>query len=104
MPGIDYQRVREAISMEDVLGLLCYEPTLRRGDQWYGSCPFHESPASQRTVFAIHVVRNCYYCHKCHRKGNQLTLWASISKTPLHGATIELCERLGKEIPWMHRW
>jgi len=104
MPGIDYDQLREEIRIEDVLRLIRYEPNLRRGDQWYGYCPFHDSTAKQRTVFAINLAGSCYYCHKCKQSGNQLELWATVIKMPLHSATIELCKQLGKEIPWIYRW
>ena len=41
MPGIDFDRLRREISMEQVLVLLGFEPTRRTSDQWYGACPLH---------------------------------------------------------------
>jgi hypothetical protein len=37
MPGIDFKRVRQEITMEQVLKLIGFEPTQRKGDQWYGT-------------------------------------------------------------------
>lgn len=34
MPGVDFQLLREQITMREVLQLLQFEPTVRRGDQW----------------------------------------------------------------------
>ena len=104
MPGIDYDKLRAEIRMEEVLHLLRYEPTLRRGDQWYGYCPLHERTHKHETIFAVNLERGCYYCHKCKSKGNHLRLWAVITNKPLHQATVDLCHQLGKDVPWIHRW
>jgi hypothetical protein len=39
MPGIDFDRLRREISMEQILDLLGFEHTQRTGDQSYGACP-----------------------------------------------------------------
>ena len=36
--------------------------------------------------------------------GNPLDLYPSASKLPLHQAAIDLCQRLGREVPWIRRW
>ena len=41
MPGVDFDRVRREITMEQVLDLLGFAPTSRSGVQWYGRCPLH---------------------------------------------------------------
>jgi hypothetical protein len=43
MPGIDFNRLRTEIAMEQVLNLLGFAPTHRRGYQWHGYCPLHQS-------------------------------------------------------------
>ena len=104
MPGIDFNRLRREITMEQVLDLLSFECTRRRGDQWCGYCPLHECTEKHRRVFSVNVARGCYYCHKCHSRGEQFQLWAAVTKTPLHPASIELCHRLALDVPWVHRW
>ena len=104
MPGIEFSRLRHEITMEQVLDLLGFECVHRRGDQWYGYCPLHESEPKHRTVFSVNVAMNCYYCHKCRSQGDQLRLWAEANKKPLHPATIDLCHQLRLEVPWVHRW
>ena len=37
MPGIDFDRLRTQITMEQVLDLLGFKPCQRTGDQWYGA-------------------------------------------------------------------
>jgi DNA primase len=104
MPGIDFTRLGQRITMEHVLDLLDFESIRRRADQWYGYCPLHHSDAKHRRAFSVNVSKGCYYCHKCRSRGDQFTLWAEANKMPLHPATIALCQRLGQEVPWIHRW
>ncbi len=104
MPGVDFDRVRAQITMEQVLCLLGFQPTTRSGVQWYGSCPLHESTSGRRRSFSVNLAIGRYYCHGCHSHGNQLELWAAATKQPLHQAAIDLCHRLGRNIPWIRRW
>lgn len=104
MPGIDFNRLRAEITMEHVLNLLGFEPTGRSGQQWYGRCPLHESPSERSRSFSVNVVLGRYYCHRCHSRGNPLELWAAATGQPLHRAAINLCGRLGREVPWIQRW
>ena len=104
MPGVDFERVRTEITMEQVLGLLGFEPAHRSGEQWSGRCPLHESRSGHRHSFSVNVALGRYFCHGCRSHGNQLELWAAATKLPLHQAAIELCHRLGCDIPWIRRW
>jgi DNA primase len=92
--------------MEQVLSLLGFQPSRKSGVQWYGSCPLHELPAGHRSrrSFSVNVAIGRYSCHRCHSHGNQLELWAAATKLPLHRAAIDLCHRLGRDIPWVRRW
>jgi hypothetical protein len=45
-----------------------------------------------------------YYRHCCRNHGNQLELWAAATKLPLLQAAIDLCRRLGRDVPWIRRW
>jgi hypothetical protein len=108
MPGIDFHRLRAEVTMEQVLSLLEFQPTHRRGDQWYGACPLHPSPGHPSPghsprAFSVNVAIGCYYCHTCRSGGNQLKLWAEATKVPLHPSAIHLCQQLGREVPWLLR-
>lgn len=104
MSGIDFDRLRREITMEEVLKLLGFEPSCRKGDQWYGRCPLHEATAERSRSFSVNVAIRGYCCHKCHRRGNQLDLWAAFTRRPLYPASIDLCRVLGREVPWLDRW
>jgi DNA primase len=105
VPGVDFNRVRSEITMEQVLSLLGFQPLSRSGPQWNGSCPLHKpTPSRRHRSFSVNVVTGRYFCHGCHSYGNQLELWAAATKLPLHRAAIDLCHRLGRDIPWIERW
>ena len=104
MPGIDFDRLRREISMEQILDLLGFQPTQRTGDQWYGACPLHDATSGRARHFSVHVAKRRYCCHKCRSRGNHLELWAAFTKQPLHPAMIDLCHALRREIPWLRRW
>jgi DNA primase len=104
MPGIDFQRLRMEISMEEVLALLHFEPLSRSGSQWYGACPLHGSTSPRPRHFSVNVDTRRYCCHGCHSRGNQLELWAAATHLPLHPAAINLCRALGREVPWVGTW
>jgi DNA primase len=96
--------LRAEITMEQVLALLGFEASARRGVQRYGACPLHRSARQRTRCFSVNVATGRYYCHGCGSHGNQLELWAAVIKLPLHQAAIDLCERLGREVPWIRRW
>ena len=104
MPGIDFGQLRNEITMNQVLDLLAFVPTGRSGSQWYGGCPLHKSSAKHSRCFSVNLTLGRYFCHRCHSHGNPLDLWAAATHLPLHQAAIDLCQRLGRDIPWIQRW
>ena len=104
MPGIDFNRLRAEITMAQVLDLLGFEPVGRSGAQWYGRCPLHEGSSKRSRCFSVNVSLGRYYCHRCHSHGNPLELWAAVTQVPVYRAAIDLCQRLGREVPWLRRW
>lgn len=101
MPGIDFDELRREIPMEQVLHLMGFHPTRRKDIQWYGRCPIPNCESPGPFKFSVNMVKHLYYCHGCRSGGNQLQLWARFTEMPLRPATIELCERLGREVPWL---
>jgi hypothetical protein len=104
MPGIDFDRLRQEITTQQVLDLLDFQSSHGRGDQWYGRCPLSACPPSRRSCFSVNVNLGRYYCHRCHRHGHQIELWAAATGLPLYRAAIDLCATLGRDVPWVHRW
>jgi len=91
--------------MADVLSLLAFRPASRRGDQVRGKCPLHVSENERSRTFSANLRRNIYQCfsRKCGLKGNQLDLWAQATRLQAYEAAVELCARLGKDVPYIAR-
>jgi len=104
MPGVDFNVVRQRISMADVLRLLQLEPTSVLGDAWRGPCPIHGSTSRRSRSFSANVRRGRYQCFRCGSRGNALELWAAVHGIGVYDAAIELCEALRIEVPWIKRW
>ena len=99
--SIDFAELRRRVSMTDVLRLIEFAPTSRSGDQLRGPCPVHGSTREGSRIFSANLAKNTYRCFKadCDSKGNQLDLYVAVSHLPVYQAAIELCERLGIEVP-----
>ena len=69
MPGVDFRWLRERIAMQDVLQLLQFEPTFRRGDQWRGPCPVHGSRNPRSRSFSVNVRLGRYHCFRLRIAG-----------------------------------
>ena len=104
MPGVDFNALRHEITMEQVLSLLRFERLGGTGAQWCGVCPLHQSTSGRSRSFSVNLATARYCCHRCHSHGNHLELWAAATKLSLHQAAIDLCQRLGREVPWIRRW
>ena len=104
MPGLDFQIVRERITMRDVLQLLQFEGVFRRGGQWRGPCPVHGSRSPRSRSFSVNVRLGRYRCFSCGSHGNALELWAAVHDESVYAAAVELCELLRVETPWVTRW
>jgi DNA primase len=94
MPGIDYQQLRQQVSMSQVLGLIGFRANWRRGPQVRGPCPIPDCSSTSRRTFSAHLLRQGYHCFACGAHGNALDLWAAIQRLPLHHAAIDLCRTL----------
>ncbi|MFN9827867.1 MAG: hypothetical protein ACK58J_27255, partial [Planctomyces sp.] len=95
--SLDYRAVRRLIPLSRVLNLLGFQPAQCRGESLRGICVLcARGPAAQppqsRTSFAADLRRDVWYCFRCHRGGDQLTLWSLSIQQPLYAATKQLCD------------
>jgi len=93
VPFIDYAKVREMVSLEQVLSLIQYRFLVKTKWRSYGQCPLKCSTGSRRGSF--YLAKNLWFCHACKRGGNQLDLYAAYTQQELYYATVQLCNRLG---------
>lgn len=103
MAGVDFNVLRNEITMQDVLDQLRFRPTTRSGDQLHGPCPVHGSKSPGSRTFSVNLEKARYYCHKCHSHGNQLELWAAVNKQSIYEAAISLCSALNRDVPRIER-
>jgi DNA primase len=104
MPGIRYAEVRAMISLAEVLELVGFPLGENRGEQVRGPCPVHHATSPSSRSFSANLKRNVYRCFRCGSSGNQLDLYAAVTGQSLFDATVALCERLHREIPWVEHW
>jgi DNA primase len=101
MPGIDYRQARSQIRLIEVFELIGYRPRRLVGQQWRGPCPLHGSRARISRSFAVHLGKNVFHCFRCGLSGNAVDLWALWTRQHLHAAVLDLCQRLGQDVPWL---
>jgi DNA primase len=104
MSGVNFQLVREQVTMHAVLRQLQFQAALQRGDQWRGPCPVHGSKNPRSHSFSVNVRLGRYRCFVCGSHGHALKLWSAVRGVNLHAAAVELCQLLGIEVPWVRRW
>ena len=103
MPGIDFREARARLPLAAVLDLLGFVPHTRRGHQVRGLCPVHGSRSPASRTFAAHLGKNVWHCFRCGAGGNPLDLWVAVTHQELHAAVLDLCQRLGCDVPWLPR-
>jgi hypothetical protein len=101
MPAIDFAQVRRQVSMEQVLVLLNFLPSRRRGSCLRGPCPIHRSSTPQSRIFWVDLSTRRYRCFRCGSAGRQIDLWAAVHGLSAHQSAEDLCNRLGLPIPWL---
>jgi DNA primase len=102
MPGIDFTLLRRQLPLAEVLDVLGFTATTRRGPQLRGPCLVHGSKTSYSRSFAAHLEKNCWHCFRCGAGGNALDLYVAVTKLPVYEAALELCGRLQLPIPRRH--
>jgi putative transposase len=102
-PAIDFQAVRSAISIAQVLNLLGFRPATDHGGQQRGNCPLHGSTHGTARCFSANTQAHTFHCFKCGRSGNALDLWAQATQQSLYEAAVDLCQRLAIPLPARNR-
>ena len=104
MPGIDIESVRAQVSMAKVLELVDFSANEQVGNQVRGACPIHASSTAASRSFSANLSENVFKCFKCGASGGTLELWAAVRGLTVYEAAVELCEKLGIDVPWVKRW
>lgn len=99
MAKISYAEVKQQVSMGRVLDLIGYVPLFTRGPNLRGPCPFR--CCQKNRIAAFHLHDGWWRCFKCQRHGNQLDLYREVRGLSLYPAAVELCKRVGIEVPYL---
>ena len=99
MPGIDFTLLRRQVSLTQVLDLVGFRATTRRGPQVRGPCPVHGSATPRSRSFAAHLPKNCWHCFRRGAGGNALDLYLAVTKLSVYEGALELCTRLHLPAP-----
>jgi DNA primase len=101
MPGIDFAKLRRQLRLGRVLELVHFKVVSRWGAQVRGPCPLHGSTRPRSRVFAAHLERHVWHCFRCGASGNALDLWLAVTRQPVYAGALDLCRRLGLDVPWL---
>jgi putative transposase len=91
--AIDFQLLRERISIEQVLRHLGFwEEMHGTPPQLRGPCPIHDDGDRRHDSFSVHARKNIFRCFhaECGISGNVLDLWAAVRRLPLPEAARDL--------------
>jgi len=80
--------------MDQVLDLLGFFVHELSGNEVRGLCPLHSSKSSRSRSFSANVVKNVYRCFRFGSAGNQLNLYAAVTRQSLlqpHSTCVLVC-------------
>lgn len=70
---LDFKALKTQLKILDVLNH--HGVTLKiRGVQGSGFCPLPGHADNKSPSFSVNIEKNCFFCHGCHRSGNQIDL------------------------------
>ena len=67
-----------------------YVPLERKGDRWWGCCPFHHEKTPS---FTVNADAQFYYCFGCHASGDVIKFVQEIESVDFMDAVRILAER-----------
>ena len=98
-PAIDFAAIKATVNMAAVLQLLGCTAGQTRGSQYRGPCPLHGSNRGTARCFNASLDQNLFHCFKCGSSGDVIDLCAKATKKAPYDAAVELCQRLGIDLP-----
>ena len=98
-PAIDFAAIKAVVNIAAVLELLGGTTGQTRGTQYRGPCPLHGSNRGTARCFSANLQQNVFHCFKCGNSGDAIDLWAKATRQSTYDAAIELCQRLGIDLP-----
>ncbi len=88
------EQLKSKVNIVDVASR--YMTLQRKGNKYWGCCPFHH----ERTPsFAIDEIKQFYYCFGCHESGDVIKFVQNAESTDFIGAITHLAKLAGMEVP-----
>ncbi len=89
--------IEEVRSRNDIVDVISgYVPLKRKGNSYFGCCPFHNEKTPS---FSVSRDRQMYYCFGCGAGGNVYTFLMEYENLSFQEAIRTLAERAGVELP-----
>ena len=79
------QQVMERVDMPALIGE--YTRLERRGEEWWGCCPFH---TEKTPSFSVVPSKGMYYCFGCHEGGSAIDFVKNMEKLSFPEAVVFL--------------
>ena len=93
IPSNVRNKIVQDISIVEVVSE--YLPLTRKGNSYFGVCPFHDDKNPSMSVSDSVRMFNCF---SCNTKGNVITFVSKYENISIDQATIKLAERIGMKI------
>lgn len=96
MPKISSQTIDEINARTDIVALVGeYTRLDRRGEEWWGCCPFHNEKTPS---FHVSAERKMYHCFGCGVGGGLINFYMEMEKVSFTEAVLFLAKKSGVEV------
>ena len=93
---ISSDTIQQVMERTDVTALIGeYTRLERRGDEWWGCCPFHNEKTPS---FKVDPSKGLYYCFGCHEGGSAVDFVCNMEKLSYREAIVFLAKLAGVEV------
>jgi len=87
---LDFRLLNEQLNVYEVARALDLHQFHGQSAYWRGECPFHQSTSRKPRSLKIDPGSRKWYCHKCHRGGDLIDLWAGVRGISLIAAAAQM--------------
>ena len=94
IPDSVIEEIGRRTDILDVVG--AYVTLNRKGDRWWGLCPFH---TEKTPSFSVSPETNLFYCFGCHKGGGVFQFLMELEALSFPEAVRRLGEKVGVDVP-----
>ena len=99
MKGFNLKFLEELKSKNDIVEVIGgYIPLTRRGNSFWGKCPFHHEKTAS---FCVNGTDQFFYCFGCHKSGDVITFVQEMESIDFADAVKMLADRAKMSMPEM---